>query len=196
MFENPPNLPNNPPVPPSLPEKNESLGSRLPEELLDEVMKSGPGKGKVIIFVVLGLIILAGITFGGYVLYQRFFGQEENLNVGQVENDNLPVSLPDNQVLAACYLKNHPEGLVYFPAGKISQEYLSLTSTQDCSSFTDNQINSVLAYLTADRDQDGLNNIVEQKYSTDDNKKDTDADGYDDLTEINNGYDPNGPGKL
>ncbi|MCK4635635.1 MAG: class E sortase [Candidatus Moranbacteria bacterium] len=41
-----------------------------------------------------------------------------------------------------------------------------------------------------DFDNDGLSNDLEKAHGTDPNKADTDGDGYDDLTEIENGYDP------
>lgn len=51
--------------------------------------------------------------------------------------------------------------------------------------------------LKVDTDGDGLSDYEEVKiYRTDPNKADTDGDGYDDKTEIDGGYDPNGPGKL
>jgi hypothetical protein len=45
-----------------------------------------------------------------------------------------------------------------------------------------------------DADGDGLSAEIEQRYGTDATKADTDGDGYDDGTEINNGYDPLVPG--
>lgn len=47
-----------------------------------------------------------------------------------------------------------------------------------------------------DPDGDGLPNFMEEIYQTDPNKKDTDQDGFDDNTEIENGFNPNGPGLL
>lgn len=41
-----------------------------------------------------------------------------------------------------------------------------------------------------DFDNDGLSNDLENAYGTDLNKADTDGDGYDDFSEIKNGYDP------
>jgi len=47
-----------------------------------------------------------------------------------------------------------------------------------------------------DRDQDGLSDRFEALYGTNPENKDSDDDGFDDLTELKNGYDPLGPGKL
>lgn len=46
-----------------------------------------------------------------------------------------------------------------------------------------------------DTDNDGLSNIMEDSFGTDKNNPDTDKDGFNDKTEILNGYNPNGPGK-
>lgn len=47
-----------------------------------------------------------------------------------------------------------------------------------------------------DKDGDGLIDRLEKALRTDPEKKDSDNDGYDDLEEIKNGYDPLGPGSL
>jgi len=47
-----------------------------------------------------------------------------------------------------------------------------------------------------DSDKDGLNDDDEKKFRTNPNKADSDGDGYSDWIEINNGYNPNGPGKM
>lgn len=48
---------------------------------------------------------------------------------------------------------------------------------------------------TADKDQDGLTDIEEKIFSTDDSKPDSDTDGYLDGREVGNGYDPAQPGE-
>lgn len=47
-----------------------------------------------------------------------------------------------------------------------------------------------------DTDGDGLNDDLEKALGTDPDKKDTDSDSYDDKTELEKDYDPNGNGKL
>jgi hypothetical protein len=47
----------------------------------------------------------------------------------------------------------------------------------------------------ADNDNDGLSNNYELSIGTDPNNRDTDGDGYNDGLEIDNGYNPLGPGK-
>lgn len=49
----------------------------------------------------------------------------------------------------------------------------------------------------ADTDEDGLTDYAEiYQHHTSPVKADTDGDGYTDKAELDNGYDPNGPGKL
>ena len=45
--------------------------------------------------------------------------------------------------------------------------------------------------LHTDEDGDGLTAYFEMTYFSSDNNVDTDDDGYDDLTEVENGYSPN-----
>ncbi|MFH1711722.1 MAG: hypothetical protein ABH846_00595 [Patescibacteria group bacterium] len=50
--------------------------------------------------------------------------------------------------------------------------------------------------LYQDSDEDGLTDLEESTYGTDCNDPDTDNDGYRDGLEVDNGYDPLGPGQL
>ena len=50
--------------------------------------------------------------------------------------------------------------------------------------------------ITKDSDNDSLTDFMEEIYGTDKNNPDTDGDGYLDGQEVQNGYNPKGPGKL
>jgi hypothetical protein len=52
------------------------------------------------------------------------------------------------------------------------------------------------AVIIFDTDGDGLSDDLEEYYGTEKDNPDTDGDGYSDGEEINNNYDPRGPGKL
>lgn len=52
------------------------------------------------------------------------------------------------------------------------------------------------ADLSLDSDGDTLTDFMEQMYGTDVNQVDTDGDGYSDGEEVENGYNPLGPGRL
>ncbi|MEK7139366.1 MAG: hypothetical protein AAB817_01565, partial [Patescibacteria group bacterium] len=49
---------------------------------------------------------------------------------------------------------------------------------------------------SADADRDGLPDALEKEFSTDSKKSDSDGDGYSDIEEVKNGYDPLGAVKL
>ncbi len=57
-------------------------------------------------------------------------------------------------------------------------------------------INKEEASSALDSDNDQLPDNIEKLYGTDPHNPDTDGDGYSDGHEVQNGYNPNGPGKL
>lgn len=65
---------------------------------------------------------------------------------------------------------------------------------------TNNDLNKIPIGLGStsggDSDGDGLSDIFEDSVMTDKNKKDTDGDGFDDFHEIQNGFNPLGPGNI
>ncbi len=70
---------------------------------------------------------------------------------------------------------------------KISDETWTTTTAT-----TDNTVGTA----PADDDQDGLSNLEEALLGTNSKSTDSDGDGFKDLEELNNGYDPAGPGKI
>ena len=60
------------------------------------------------------------------------------------------------------------------------------------------KLETIMTYLkTEDSDKDGLSDYDEVMiYKSSRYKKDTDGDGYDDKTEVDGGFNPNGPGRL
>ncbi|MFH1367261.1 MAG: hypothetical protein ABIH38_04750 [Patescibacteria group bacterium] len=186
-------------IKPAMPDsKAPVVPSRLPEDLIDDVMKSGSGKGKIITFIIIGVIILGGISLGGYLLYQRFFGPEDVATEAINENTNnsklTPLSENDQLI---CYIKNNPVSLNFFAQGIVRDAYQQIANQADfCLAELSDQPVELYALISQDMDGDGLNAFVESRIGTDDTKKDTDGDSHDDLTEINNGYNPAGAGKL
>ena len=80
-----------------------------------------------------------------------------------------------------------------------SLNYIDGTNTATSASSSlvaDAQEEKEAADRIADDDKDTLTNALEKIYGTDPKKDDTDSDGYKDGEEINNGYNPNGDGKL
>ncbi len=64
------------------------------------------------------------------------------------------------------------------------------------ASFTNNVASSTTNPILLDTDADGLNNKEEIVFGTSATSTDSDRDGYSDLAEINNAYNPMGSGKL
>lgn len=79
--------------------------------------------------------------------------------------------------------------------------YLAAAASQNpdlCAEITDADVQSFCVddVSPGDRDFDGLDEEDERIYGTSDTSRDTDGDGYDDASEIQSGYNPNGPGPL
>lgn len=55
---------------------------------------------------------------------------------------------------------------------------------------------SALQFSTTDTDKDGLSDALEDSIGTDKTKEDSDSDGYNDMTEVINRYNPLGAGRL
>lgn len=90
-----------------------------------------------------------------------------------------------NYAVAICYGMNNPDASSYFPAGILRDDYLTALSytDNDCSTFSSAQIAASKQMLTTDKDQDGLNSLLEDIYGMSDSKSDTDSDGVTDLQE-------------
>ncbi|MBI4090096.1 MAG: hypothetical protein HY421_01715 [Candidatus Kerfeldbacteria bacterium] len=77
-----------------------------------------------------------------------------------------------------------------------SNEASLATSSKEASGRSNGQTNTVLGSVSPkDADNDGLADELEQLYGTDVTKADTDGDGFDDGTEVNNGYEPRNTSK-
>lgn len=96
------------------------------------------------------------------------FISDKNLQASEVQNllPRLPVQIKDRE---AYQLLTAQEAVV------IADDYI---------------VKPLPALLITDSDQDGLSDDIERRLGTDIYSKDTDGDGYDDLTEIKNGYNP------
>ena len=124
-------------------------------------------------FIMIGVIILAALVFGGIFIYNKFFKStegtytanqniplEENVNQEDLEGDMDKDGLPDKWEV---------------------EHGLDPTNPGDAKQ---------------DPDLDRLNNTDEYYYKTDPNNPDTDGDGYKDGSEVENGFNPGGEGDL
>lgn len=153
--------------------------------------RSGPPR---IIFVLIGLGILAAIGVGAYY----FFVLRKSAAVTPVvtnvpantvvtnEPPPAPINEPVNQSV------NEP-----VEPAPINEPPPPPTDTDGDGLSDEEELTQGTNPQAADSDADGLTDREEvQIYTTDPLKPDTDGDGFLDGQEVKGGYNPNGPGKL
>ncbi|MFA6391860.1 MAG: hypothetical protein WCW66_03880 [Patescibacteria group bacterium] len=131
--------------------------------------------------------------------------EETNTNsVSHNENlESLDFNLSDPGDLyfvSICYLNENPDDVIYFNEGlreefaripdKTSNEEIDLIASI-CESYDQKDSDYFRKLIETDNDKDGINSYLEIIFTTDDNNPDTDSDGYDDLKEVINGFNPN-----
>lgn len=105
---------------------------------------------------------------------------------------DLPAYELYNQNKGLIYLAK--DNLVYFFYSPIAEENSILPNATEINKIA-KQIIYTFKFLT-DTDSDGLYDDEEEKYGTDINNSDSDGDGYLDGSEVKNGFNPMGAGKL
>lgn len=168
------------------------------------------GAGRKILWAILIVVIIALLAVGGAFAYLSFMSQTPtqpgiNLNQAEVNLNQAASNLNANENLNAPENANLPvvnanENLnlnanVNLPANAnvnsaaIDTDHDGLTDDQEKALGTDPN--------NPDTDGDGLSDGEEVNiYHTDPLNPDTDGDGYKDGVEVQNGYNPNGPGKM
>jgi len=157
------------------------------------------------------LILILGILFlisGSYAVYYYLVKKPtiaNKLTQNPIENVQ-PTSTPPEIAAKQAPVENP------VPAGPIvtyeppSASETATTSASTTTILPENQASSSpleatstaeINFISAlDQDQDGLSDREETILGTDPNKKDSDDDGYDDLSELKKFYNPAGTGKL
>jgi len=172
-----------------------SDNNSLPLEEINSIQFK-PKSNKILTIII---IFLAVILFGlaGFWIYAQYIKQDK-----EVSFDNLPNNSEQN---IGNILENLSKELEQ-PVAEKPEEILppatepepKIPSDIDTDGLNDEE--EILLGTNpsrADTDLDGLSDYDEVKvYFTNPVKNDTDGDGYMDGIEIQNGYDPNGPGKL
>lgn len=103
-----------------------------------------------------------------------------------------------------CYVMKNPSALDYYPESDLKLNHQQMINEYNI--YTDEEKNNVYSdkcteeqdsaadlnslMLMMDKDGDGLRLYFEKFFGASDNNKDTDGDGYDDLTEVENGFSP------
>lgn len=116
--------------------------------------------------------------------------------VGEVLKVLLTTKMASTNTPAASelsYMKNLKEkGLMVFSMSTFNSDKTYLETLRKEL----DRLLSNFSFTAIDSDGDGLTDETEALYGTDVDNPDTDGDGYDDALEIDNGYDPLGPGRL
>jgi len=140
---------------------------------------------KRIVLVFIVLLLVAGIGYGGWFVYAKYFSARalikqdiQTNDQGQSDDEDNP--LDDEQAVPQPSPVPTVDPDTDFDGIPDSEELLYGTSPN-----------------SADSDGDGLTDRDEiRTFKTDPLNPDTDGDGFKDQEEIINGYDPKGPGRL
>jgi len=184
-----------------------------PGQKAEMPMQSG-GRGKT--FMVVGIVIVSIILVGGLVFaYFQFFRSStstntENQNENSNQNVNSTVILNvhsdvqtnenTNTISANSNSEGNVNGVVNLNAANVNSANVNSASNTNSNVNVSTNVHTNTSdddtTSAKDTDNDGLTDTLELIYGTDINNPDTDGDGYLDGQEIQNGFNPKGPGKL
>lgn len=195
-------------------EKNTTVYT-MPKRFLGKKPDANKAKTTGVVILLLGFIfLLAAIIFLYVYFVKKPFQAKINMpanngistetqNVNTVNNQviNTPIqpSAATNTTQPSLVIDENSEQAV--ATSTINDEDIdvaaSSTESTDLLGIIDtNTITTVMPMAAPDSDSDGLTDPEESIFGTDQNKKDSDDDGYEDLAEIKSGYNPAGQGKL
>lgn len=171
--------------------QQQALSAVEEQELFGQDKMSGK---QIAIVVIVGVIVLAALGGGGYFVYRGITtsntNQSTNTNTGVNTNQSTNVNTGVNRNQNTNSGNSNTNVIV----PPVNTNTATNTNTQ-----VNTNINTNVAPNTntsSDPDEDGLSNQEETTYGTNPNVADTDNDGYLDGDEVENGYNPLGPGKL
>jgi hypothetical protein len=137
----------------------------------------GGGVIRKLFAILLILILIAGIGYGGYLVYNKFFGKAAV--VEEIKETPTP-SVEEETV---------EEDIFAEPIANLDTDKDGLSDEEEMALGT--------SKVSADTDNDALSDFDEVKiYKTDPLNSDTDNDGYLDGGEVKAGFNPKGEGKL
>jgi hypothetical protein len=175
----------------------------MPEKF--RIKKEGDDKTKKtgILIIVFGLIFLIVISI---LLYTILFGankDKENETEGGIEHGEVPkIVEKDLEEDASEEDRLNEESIATSsPETDIENEKETATSSSEtdseiATSSPETDIESEVKGSIVDLDEDGLSDKEEILLGTSDNNSDSDGDGYDDIVELENLYNPAGKGVL
>lgn len=158
---------------------------------IDDLGGGGKSFGKNVLMIFFILVILGGLSYGGWWAYGKFIKDKINININQAPNiNNILQNLNQNVSTPAASNSNVAGNKVNQPAaGPVDSDNDGLTDEDEIDLSTN--------IKQIDSDGDGLDDYQEVKvYQTDPLNKDSDNDSYSDGEEVKNGYNPLGAGRL
>jgi hypothetical protein len=182
----------------------------MPEKFRFPHMHANNAKIAGFLILAFGFLFLIGASFAVY--YYLIKKPAANLQPNENNIDNTaPTSVPSETPVASTSVENpvtpktvaEPAPVTTLPIITETASTTISTSTGTIDELTATNTASATATITEnnfkvapDQDQDGLSDQEETIIGTDSDKKDSDGDGYNDLAELNNFYNPAGTGKL
>jgi len=165
------------------------------------------GRSGKLFKIVLTVIVIAILGLGGYVVYSKFFQKTgEVLLTDNLNNNSVPTTNNSGYVSGTILTTTTPSAPVVTPVevNPIEDDIPATTSIDvppldtDSDGLTDTEEQLAGTDINlVDTDKDSLSDYEEVRiYLTNPLNTDSDGDSYLDGAEVNNGYNPNGAGKL
>jgi hypothetical protein len=169
----------------------------MPPKFHQFLTPKSSGLGKWALIGALGLLIIAGISYGAFYLYTQLNQPSQpqpQVNVNQpVSNVNSIENLNTNANTNANANVNTNENL-NVNANANANTNLNINENTNLNTNTSALPAEIPYFSSQDADNDNLTDVEEDLYSTEKRKPDTDNDGFLDGQEIANGFNPKAAG--
>ncbi|MFA6994888.1 MAG: hypothetical protein WC249_00550 [Patescibacteria group bacterium] len=152
-----------------------------------------------LIIMILGLIIIGGLIYFGYIFIIKSATNQNNLAVETKTQTTNDKALTTSASPASSVVATATSGAAAATSAALDLATITaVTTTVPTISTTtpgEQNISRSLSPLV-DSDNDGLNDLEEEVFGLSATSSDTNNNGYTDLTEINSNYNPGGSGRL
>jgi hypothetical protein len=168
-------------------------------EMVEVSSRSGSVKKIAIIAVIAVLVIVAAVLLSSLIMRSRKAVSPVSVPKVEVETPDVTTPIEDlinspSEIIEGADSTEPVGGLI--PGGTAEENLVPVDSDRD-GLVDSEELMLGTSPRSADTDSDGLSDKDEIKsWNTNPLNPDTDGDGYKDGEEVDNGYDPNGAGKL
>lgn len=147
-----------------------------------------------LLIIVGGFILIAALVYVSYIyiIKPQVKTTPVNQSIKQTEVAPVQTIAPDISSTTEISMASSTD------VATITPNILDTASSSASSTLNDDMVRKTVSNLTPliDTDNDGLNDEEEAVLGTNPNAVDTNSNTYNDLAELNNGYDPAGKGKI